>query len=94
MNRYFSSIHKITNNNNREYSEYVFNNVQSFQCLEIEKTEVLRSINKLDSKKYPGYDDIDAKTLKILSETHINFLTSVLNNLIDISTFPNQLKNS
>lgn len=56
--------------------------------------EVLQEINKLNLKKSPGYDKIDAKAIKFLPKKGIVFLTTLFNSIIRLSHFPSQWKHA
>ena len=55
-------------------------------------SEVKTFINKLNSKKSPGYDGINANVLKMLPRKGIVFLTSMFNSVLRLNHFPAQWK--
>lgn len=83
---------------NSRFEEEETNNFLNAPCqmdLPIKPTspaELREEINQLNSKKSPGYDQIDAKTLKALRKKSIVFVTQIFNAIIRLNHFPTQWK--
>lgn len=56
--------------------------------------EVTGEIIKLKAKKSPGYDNINAKILKLLPKRAVVFLTTLFNSILRLSHFPTQWKHA
>ena len=58
----------------------------------IEESEVISEINKLNSKKSPGYDNISPKILKMCKSSISQPLTTIFNYSIETANYPSKLK--
>ncbi|KAH8403952.1 hypothetical protein KR215_006906, partial [Drosophila sulfurigaster] len=58
----------------------------------IQEDEVIGIVSSLKTTKSPGYDAIDAATLKCLPPSAIAFLTVIYNGIIRLHHFPSQWK--
>lgn len=58
----------------------------------ITPVEVREEIKKLNCKKSPGYDCIDAKVVQSLSKKSIILLTLIFNSILRLNHFPTQWK--
>lgn len=58
----------------------------------IRPNEVSNEIKYLQNNKSPGYDKIDAKTVKLLSKKSVLFLTLIFNSILRLHHFPSQWK--
>ena len=56
--------------------------------------EVKKEVLKLKSKKSSIYGAIPASILKQTIEVHLKYLTNTINNSLEDSTFPDELKQS
>ena len=77
----------------KAYHTYLKNGVnQSIFLAPIHETEITLEIDKLKTKKSPGYDDISPRLLKICKDDICKPLTTLFNNSIESATYPDKLK--
>ena len=69
-----------------------YENVETFNFKAIKDTVVDKSIKSLNSNKAVAADKISAKILKSDRESFTSFITSLVNNSLRTSIFPDRLK--
>lgn len=91
LNKYFASI---TNNPNAEEHSSIqgCDNNNSFSFSPISVFETQRTLQTMNSKTSPGYDNISATIIKLLSQEIAPSLTYLFNLSISQSSFPDRWK--
>ena len=103
MNKYFTSIADIWNQNDNEtptldtekISQYINNKIPNdtfFTIPFITPEQVKNYINKLDCSKATGLDGIGPRILKIAASAVSQSISRLINKSISTGSFPSQLK--
>lgn len=92
FNKYFVSSISCDDSSYLNYKSDISPNLNSFTFHDITPDEIKRCINKLNPKVSSGFDNINAVTLKNISNLHAPHIANIFNTLLYSGLFPNSLK--